>query len=140
MKHRHASLVVVGGRIESVKTIAATRSILEAVRALRDRGPSATALDEAKAVLRGGSGRSLRTRTWSPWKTRWWTGCPWTLQRRQGLEAIGAEDVRAVMRRYFAEDRFGVVLGARLDQLDAWPADLDMGPVQRRDGFGRDQQ
>jgi predicted Zn-dependent peptidase len=54
------------------------------------------------------------------------------------IEAVAPDDVRAVMRMYFAEKRLGVVVIAREDQLDAWPADLDMGPVQRRDWLGQD--
>jgi hypothetical protein len=54
------------------------------------------------------------------------------------IDAVVADDVRAAMRAYFAEKRLGVVVIAREDQLDAWPADLDMGTAQRRDWLGQD--
>lgn len=54
------------------------------------------------------------------------------------IDAVTPDDIRAVMRTYFAEKKLGVVVIAREDQLDAWPADLDMGAVQRRDWLGQD--
>jgi predicted Zn-dependent peptidase len=115
--------------------------MVDLVRALRDRGPSDEELVRAKSGVKA----LLRQRAASSWGLAGMLDTsavgggpldPCELNRR--VDAVGASDVRAVMRMYFDESRFGVVVVARPDQLDEWPQDLRLGDVQRRDGFARD--
>ncbi len=136
-----ASIAILGGYLESGKVIAATRVMLSSVRALRERGPDLTALERAKVRLKAELRGSVST-NWLLASSLEVTGgeahpldpC----EASAHVDAVVADDVRAAMRAYFAEKRLGVVVIAREDQLDAWPADLDMGTVQRRDWLGQD--
>jgi zinc protease len=136
-----ASVATLGGYLESGKVIAATRVMLSSVRALREQGPEVKALDRAKASLKAELRGSVSTNSLLAASLEE-TGAsvhpvdPCEAAAR--IDAVVPDDVRAVMRAYFAERRLGVVVIAREDQLDAWPADLGLGTVQRRDWLGQD--
>jgi zinc protease len=136
-----ASVATFGGQLDRGKVIAATRVMLASVRAVREHGPDLDAIERAKARLKSEVQGAVST-NWLLASSLEVTGRdvhpvdPCDAARR--VDAVAPDDVRAVMRMYFAERRLGVVVIAREDQLDAWPADLDMGAVQRRDWLGQD--
>jgi zinc protease len=136
-----ASVATVGGQLDRGKVIAGTRVMLASVRAMRDHGPDLEAIERAKATLKSEVQRAVST-NWLLASSLEVTDRdvrpidPCDAARR--LDAVAPDDVRAVMRMYFAEKRLGVVVIAREGQLDAWPADLAMGAVQRRDWLGQD--
>jgi hypothetical protein len=115
--------------------------MLASIRGVREHGPDLEAIERAKARLKSEVQSAVST-NWLLASSLEVTGRevhpidPCDAARR--IDAIAPEDVRAVMRMYFAEKRLGAVVIAREDQLDAWPADLDMGAVQRRDWLGQD--
>ncbi len=136
-----ASVAMFGGQLDRGKVIAATRVMLSSVRAVRDHGPDLEAIGRAKARLKSEMQDSVSTNRLLVSSLEV-TGRdvhpvdPCDAARR--IDAVAPNDVQTVMRTYFAEERLGVVVIAREDQLDAWPADLDIGPVQRRDWLGQD--
>ena len=135
------SVVTLGGYLEPGKVIAATRVMLASVRTLREHGPELEAIERAKARLKSDVQGDVSTNGLLP-PPLGVTGRdvpplnPCDAARR--IDAVAPDDVRAAMRTYFAEKRLGVVVIARELQLDAWPADLNMGTVQRRDWLGQD--
>ena len=136
-----ASVATFGGELDRGKVIAATRAMLAAVRGVRDHGPDLASIERAKARLKSEVQAAVST-NWLLASSLEVTGHdvhpidPCDAARR--IDAVAPDDVRAVMRMYFAEKRLGVVVIAREDQLDAWPADFDIGAVQRRDWLGQD--
>jgi predicted Zn-dependent peptidase len=136
-----ASVAAFGGLLDQGKVIAATRVMLSSVREMREHGPDLGAIERGKA--------RLKTEVQGSVSTNWLLASSLEVSRRdvhpidpcdaaRRIDGVTPDDVRAVMRMYFAERRLGVVVIAREDQLDAWPADLNMGPVQRRDWLGQD--
>ena len=136
-----ASIATFGGQLDRGKVIAATRIMLASVRGVREHGPDLEAIERAKARLKSEVQSAVSTNGLLASSLEV-TGRevhpidPCDATRR--IDAVAPEDVRAVMRMYFAEKRLGVVVIARELQLDAWPADLNMGTVQRRDWLGQD--
>jgi zinc protease len=136
-----ASVVTLGGYLESGKVIAATRVMVSSVRALREQGPGLRPLERAKARLNAELRGSVSTNALLASSLEVIGADVHPVDPCQAtarIDAVTPDNVRAVMRAYFAERRLGVVVIAREDQLDAWPADLDMGAVQRRDWLGQD--
>jgi predicted Zn-dependent peptidase len=136
-----ASVALLGGYLENGKVIAATRVMLSSVRALRDHGPELEAFARAKARTMGDvqDAVSNNERVAASLDVVGGEAHPLDpCEARVRIDAVAPDDVRAAMRQYFAEKRLGVLVVAREDQLDAWPADLDMGKVQRRDWLAED--
>lgn len=140
--YRHASLVTLGARIEPNKVIASTKAMISAVRVLRDDGPSPTQLAEGKATLAGQLRDTGATNAGIVYlQGAWPGGSPLDpCATRSAVDSLGGDDVRAVMRSYFAEGRYGVVLVAQDLQLEAWPDSLGLGSVEVRDGYAHTVQ
>jgi predicted Zn-dependent peptidase len=138
---QNSSIAAIGGPLERGKVVAATRVMVSSVRALREKGPAPEVLDRAKMRLKAEVRDSAST-NWllaSSLEVVDGDAQPLDLcEAETHINAVTASDVWAALRTYFAEKRLGVVVIAREDQLDAWPEDLNMGRVQRRDWLGQD--
>ena len=110
--HR-ASVATFGGQLDRGKVIAATRVMVAAVRGVREHGPDLEAIERAKARLKSEVQNAVST-NWLLAASLEVTGRdvrpiePCDSARR--IDAVTPDEVRAVMRTYFAEKRLGVVV------------------------------
>jgi predicted Zn-dependent peptidase len=138
--HPEASAMSIGGAFARERAVDGVRELLEAIRGLRDHGPSEDALERAKQSVIGKWRTIVRTDDGlsTTLAQAWVDRIPFeeALGYPAKAAAVDADAVRRVARYYLAPDALHVALQGDTDFIGSARA-LDLGAPVRVDGYGR---
>ena len=138
--HPEASAISIGGAFARERAVDGVRELLEAIRGLREPGPSEDALERAKQSVVGKWRTTVRTDDGlaATLAQAWVNRIPFeeALGYPAKAAAVEAQAVRRVARYYLPPDVLHVALQGDTDFIGSARA-LDMGTPVRVDGYGR---